>query len=148
MDSIKTVLSDKIENLKKMKVTKVDGEVVNFYPYKIALVVETLTSDAALQTSLKEQIFNRIADDWDNNISTADIRQVFQEILRLNKQAKLLERYEAYREKDIKKWKTAIDPQYKLNQLFNGNDMVVHENANKDSNIFSTRRDLTAGMVG
>lgn len=148
MDSIKTVLSDKIENLKKMKVTKVDGEVVNFYPYKIALVVETLTSDAALQTSLKEQIFNRIADDWDNNISTADIRQVFQEILRLNNQAELLERYEAYREKDIKKWKTAIDPQYKLNQLFNGNDMVVHENANKDSNVFSTRRDLTAGMVG
>ncbi|QDZ69759.1 anaerobic ribonucleoside-triphosphate reductase [Pediococcus pentosaceus] len=148
MDSIKTVLSDKIENLRKMKVTKVDGEVVNFYPYKIALVVETLTSDAALQTSLKEQIFNRIADDGNNNISTADIRQVFQEILRLNKQAKLLERYEAYREKDIKKWKTAIDPQYKLNQLFNGNDMVVHENANKDSNVFSTRRDLTAGMVG
>lgn len=148
MDSIKTVLSDKIENLRKMKVTKVDGEVVNFYPYKIALVVETLTSDAALQTSLKEQIFNRIADDGNNNISTADIRQVFQEILRLNNQAELLERYEAYREKDIKKWKTAIDPQYKLNQLFNGNDMVVHENANKDSNVFSTRRDLTAGMVG
>lgn len=148
MDSIKTVLSDKIENLKKMKVTKVDGEVVNFYPYKIALVVETLTSDAALQTSLKEQIFDRIADDGNNNISTADIRQVFQEILRLNNQAELLERYEAYREKDIKKWKTAIDPQYKLNQLFNRNDMVVHENANKDSNVFSTRRDLTAGMVG
>ncbi|MDD1388151.1 anaerobic ribonucleoside-triphosphate reductase [Pediococcus pentosaceus] len=147
MDSIKTVLSTKIENLKKMKVTKVDGEVVNFYPYKIALVVETLTSDVALQDSLKEQIFNRIAD-GDDNISTADIRQVFQEILRLNNQAELLEQYEAYREKDIKKWKTAIDPQYKLNQLFNGNDMVVHENANKDSNVFSTRRDLTAGMVG
>jgi ribonucleoside-triphosphate reductase len=47
----------KIENLRKMKVTKVDGEVVNFYPYKIALVVETLTSDAALQDQLKRTNF-------------------------------------------------------------------------------------------
>ena len=35
-----------------------------------------------------------------------------------------------------------------INQLRLEHDSIAHENANKDSNVFNTQRDLTAGIVG
>jgi anaerobic ribonucleoside-triphosphate reductase len=141
---LEVMTNDKLE---MKKVIKVDGEMVNFYPYKIKLVIDNLTKDADLAQLLQQLILAKIAELGDE-IKATTIRQVFEEVLSNQNQPALLAKYQAYRQADIEKWNKAIDPQQKLDQLFNGNEMVVHENANKDSNIFSTRRDLTAGMVG
>lgn len=134
-------------NLLNKTVIKVDGERVQFYPYKINLVISNLVSSKTNQSLISKQIFSEIAQ-LGEVISSDAIRQVFENVLDELKFDEELKKYQDYRTKDLEKWQDAIDPQRKLDQLFNGNETVVHENANKDSNIFSTRRDLTAGMVG
>ncbi|WP_056978840.1 anaerobic ribonucleoside-triphosphate reductase [Lentilactobacillus senioris] len=126
---------------------KMDGERVKFYPYKIELVVNNLTVDPQLRQTLLQQILEQI-NTKETEITVQEIRLIFRRVLLANDQADLVAKYDLYRQQDMNKWKKAIDPQHKLNQLFSETDQLVHENANKDSNIFSTRRDLTAGMVG
>lgn len=128
-------------------VLKADGEKVPFYSYKIALVVSFLTADLDLRQEITENIFQELST-LPQLIKSSTIRQIFQTVLLNLNHEDLLQKYTNYRQKDEAQWEQAVDPQFKLKQLFNHNDTVVHENANKDSNIFSTRRDLTAGMVG
>ncbi|WP_409021480.1 anaerobic ribonucleoside-triphosphate reductase [Dellaglioa sp. P0083] len=59
-----------------------------------------------------------------------------------------LNSYQEYRINDEKLWKEQTDPAGRLDKLLNKDDTIVHENANKDSNVFNTQRDLTAGTVG
>ena len=42
----------------------------------------------------------------------------------------------------------ATDINFTINKLVNKDQAVVHENANKDSDLYNTQRDLTAGIVG
>ena len=42
----------------------------------------------------------------------------------------------------------ATDINFSIHKLLNKDQAVVNENANKDSNVFNTQRDLTAGIVG
>lgn len=42
----------------------------------------------------------------------------------------------------------ATDLNYSIDRLLSKDSRVVHENANKDADVFNTQRDLTAGMVG
>ncbi|MFC0712924.1 anaerobic ribonucleoside-triphosphate reductase [Cellulomonas biazotea] len=42
----------------------------------------------------------------------------------------------------------ALDVNHSIGQLVNKDHSVVHENANKDADVFNTQRDLTAGAVG
>lgn len=43
--------------------------------------------------------------------------------------------------------KKQISVDYQINKLFNKDDDVVNENANKDADVYSTKRDLIAGAV-
>ncbi len=145
----------KIENeatvdtvLRQRTVVKRDGERTKFYPYKINLVVDALTSDPALRQKIKDQILSRLAAMTDESITVFDIRNVFASVLAEFNRNDLVAAYDHHRQLDEERWAAAIDPGTKLKQLFSKSDTVVHENANKDSNVFSTRRDLTAGMVG
>ncbi|MCI2017131.1 MAG: anaerobic ribonucleoside-triphosphate reductase, partial [Lactobacillus sp.] len=57
------------------------------------------------------------------------------------------EAYTKYRvQRDIERSKKA-DVNYNVQKLLDRDSTVVHENANKDSRVFSTQRDLTAGAV-
>ena len=129
------------------KVIKADGETTKFYPYKIKLVVDNIISSENKRTEVKNRILNSI-NESNLEITVQQIRTIFEDVLNDLGEFEALAKYQKYQMDDVKRWENAIDPQQKLNQLFSGNDTVVHENANKDSNIFSTRRDLTAGMVG
>ena len=40
-----------------------------------------------------------------------------------------------------KQFNNAISIEKNVNRLFNKDEDVIHENANKDSNVFNTRRD-------
>lgn len=60
---------------------------------------------------------------------------------------KVAEAYTAYRlQHDInRKNQTSVD--YQINKLLKKDDDVVNENANKDADVYATKRDLTAGAV-
>lgn len=140
-------MTAELTELKTKQVIKVDGEKVPFYPYKIEMVVRSLVNDEAQQAQITEQILTQLSTEPDS-IDVQTIRGAFRQVLLTNERPDLVAKYDLYRQQDMAKWKQAIDPKNKLGQLFDGTDHLVHENANKDSNIFSTRRDLTAGMVG
>ena len=56
--------------------------------------------------------------------------------------------YVAHHQADEAKWQEETDPTVRLGRLQSKDPSLVHENANKDSNVFNTQRDLTAGTVG
>lgn len=149
MDFVKTqeTTNQLMTHLADLTVIKADGEKGPFYPYKISLVIDALIQAPSTRTELKQAIFDQLAA-FKSEVATADIRQVFTDVLCSMGHPDLARDYDAYRERDEQKWLAAINPSTKLDQLFDRSDTVVHENANKDSNVFSTRRDLTAGMVG
>jgi ribonucleoside-triphosphate reductase len=130
-----------------LKVIKADGEQTEFYPYKLKLVTAALTDNEALQQRILTQLLTAL-NKKDFPLKTSQIRATFTDVLTDLDQQQLAQKYLLYRQQDQAKWQQAINPQTKLHQLFNNSAAVVHENANKDSDLYSTRRDLTAGMVG
>lgn len=56
--------------------------------------------------------------------------------------------YLAHRQQDVAAWEKQIDTKNRLERLVHKDPTIVNENANKDSDVFSTQRDLTAGTVG
>lgn len=147
MDYVETVQEIDWRLLKQITVEKSDGEKTPFYAYKIDLVIDALTDNDELKDELRQRIFSQVSEAGDELSSTTILDMFISALISMGEVA-LADKYVDYRTHDIEKWESVIDPGHKLNQLFNGQDTVVHENANKDSNIFSTRRDLTAGMVG
>ena len=147
MANIEVIQKIDWRSLKQITVEKSDGEKTPFYAYKIDLVIDALTENQTLKDELRQCIFSQI-NEVDNELSSSRIRDMFVSALTSMGETTLANQYVDYRAKDVEKWQSVINPGNKLHQLFNGQDTVVHENANKDSNIFSTRRDLTAGMVG
>ncbi|WP_429971533.1 anaerobic ribonucleoside-triphosphate reductase [Fructilactobacillus sp. Tb1] len=135
--------------LTKKTVIKSDGEKTEFYLYKVNLVLDLLTDDSEIKHNVRNILLGKLINTYaEAEISTTQIRKYFEEALKDAGHFDLLDKYIQYRIQDLKKWNEVTDPKYKLKQLFEGKDAVIHENANKDSNIFSTRRDLTAGMIG
>lgn len=60
----------------------------------------------------------------------------------------LAEHYMHYRSQRDLEREQALDINVTIDKLRNRDQTVVNENANKDSNVFNTQRDLTAGIVG
>ena len=147
MANIEVIQKIDWRSLKQITVEKSNGEKTPFYAYKIDLVIDALTENQTLKDELRQRIFSQI-NGVDDELSSSSIRDMFVSALTAMGETTLANQYVDYRAKDVEKWQSVINPGNKLHQLFNGQDTVVHENANKDSNIFSTRRDLTAGMVG
>lgn len=147
MANIEVIQKIDWRSLKQITVEKSNGEKTPFYAYKIDLVIDALTENQTLKDELRQRIFSQI-NGVDDELSSSRIRDMFVSALTAMGETTLANQYVDYRAKDVEKWQSVINPGNKLHQLFNGQDTVVHENANKDSNIFSTRRDLTAGMVG
>ncbi|APS42713.1 Ribonucleotide reductase of class III (anaerobic), large subunit [Weissella jogaejeotgali] len=147
MANIEVIQKIDWRSLKQITVEKSNGEKTPFYAYKIDLVIDALTENQTLKDELRQRIFSQI-NGVDDELSSSSIRDMFVSALTSMGETTLANQYVDYRARDVEKWQSVINPGNKLHQLFNGQDTVVHENANKDSNIFSTRRDLTAGMVG
>ncbi|MFT8470765.1 MAG: anaerobic ribonucleoside-triphosphate reductase [Oenococcus sp.] len=148
MAETKTDLETDKYLLDKLAVIKNDGEKTKFHLYKIGLVLDQILSDE--QSDAGDEIIAKLLAfcEGRNEISTDDIRTFMIASLRDLGLDQAAEKYIAYRQQDIKKFEEAVDPRIKLEQLLSKKDNIVHENANKDSNVFSTQRDLTAGMVG
>ena len=77
-----------------------------------------------------------------------EIQNIVEHELLEAKEYALAEEYITYRtQRDFERSK-ATDINFSIHKLLNKDQAVVNENANKDSDVFNTQRDLTAGMLG
>lgn len=118
---------------------------VAFMPYKLMLVFKELKLDQQsdeLLAAVKQQLANQ---------ETVTAQTVRRAVIAALTERNLLEQVQAYQLKKVQAdeaFKQATNPTQRLQRLLNREDDLVHENANKDSHVFNTQRDLTAGTVG
>lgn len=143
--------------LKKMKVVKRDGRFVVFDDQKIydALLKATQQVNGPLHASdhqvihqIVTQINQEIAARFKKNIKIYEIQNIVEHTLIQNHLYQLAEHYMHYRSQRDLEREQALDINVTIDKLRNRDQTVVNENANKDSNVFNTQRDLTAGIVG
>ncbi|MGT2933697.1 anaerobic ribonucleoside-triphosphate reductase [Streptococcus catagoni] len=139
-----------------IKVIKRDGRLVNFDTGKIysALLkasVQVTKMSPLLEAKLEaisERVIAEIQERFPNNIKIYEIQNIVEhELLAANEYA-IAKEYINYRTQRDFARSQATDINFSIDKLLNKDQSVVNENANKDSDVFNTQRDLTAGIVG
>ncbi|MGY3771313.1 anaerobic ribonucleoside-triphosphate reductase [Tetragenococcus solitarius] len=140
-----------------MKVIKRDGRLVAFNAQKIyhALVKakehlqgELTPLDHKKINRIVEQVISEIRYRFRQNIKIYEIQNIVEHMLLENHEYELAQEYIHYRTQRDFKRSQATDINFSIDQLMSKEQTVVNENANKDSDVFNTQRDLTAGIVG
>ncbi|MDZ5438870.1 anaerobic ribonucleoside-triphosphate reductase [Limosilactobacillus reuteri] len=134
-----------LQSLTSVQVVKRDGTVTPFYSYKINLVLNALNADEQTSQSVYVTLLDALLNQ--TTVTTKKIADLFVQGLVNANHEELAKVYRDYRQHDEEAFAEATNPQNKLEQLFNRNSRIVHENANKDSHVFNTQRDLEAGVV-
>lgn len=143
--------------LTDMKVIKRDGRLVAFNAQKIyhALVKakehlqgELTPLDHKKINRIVEQVISEIRYRFKQNIKIYEIQNIVEHMLLENHEYELAQEYIHYRTQRDFKRSQATDINFSIDQLMSKEQTVVNENANKDSDVFNTQRDLTAGIVG
>lgn len=148
---------EKQPETKKMTVIKRDGREVPFDEQKInaALIKAEKKIHGSLSPityekiqSIAELVIKEIKNRFANNVKIYEIQNIVEHILLEKNEYALAEEYIHYRTKRDFARSKATDINFSIEKLINKDQSVVNENANKDSNVFNTQRDLTAGIVG
>ena len=127
-----------------VKFVKRDGAKYPFELFKLEMVIHALGLD-----DVKAVILSKIVNKLDEKIVSAqDVADAFRVSLNELGYIEAAKKYVSYRKADEKKWLSQTDPKNRLERLVHKDPTIVNENANKDSDVFSTQRDLTAGTVG
>lgn len=134
-----------LQSLTSVQVVKRDGTVTPFYSYKINLVLNALNADEQTSQSVCVTLLDALLNQ--TTVTTKKIADLFVQGLVNANHEELAKVYRDYRQHDEEAFAEATNPQNKLEQLFDRNSRIVHENANKDSHVFNTQRDLEAGVV-
>lgn len=148
--------NEMLDRLSKLKVVKRDGRLVKFNNNKIHKALKNTAKQVygSLTPLVKQDIENvvfcidkEIDSRFRENIKIYEIQSIVEHELIEHDDVKLAEAYTQYRlEHDIRRQQqTSVE--YNINRLFSKEDDVVNENANKNSDLYSTHRDLTAGAV-
>ena len=152
----KTVVTQQPE-AHQMKVIKRDGRQVDFDEQKIneALIKAEKKIHGSLSPLTYEKIqmiadlvVQEIKSRFAENVKIYEIQNIVEHILLEKNEYELAEEYINYRTKRDFARSKATDINFSIEKLINKDQTVVNENANKDSNVFNTQRDLTAGIVG
>ncbi|HAP8284717.1 TPA: anaerobic ribonucleoside-triphosphate reductase [Enterococcus faecium] len=152
----KTVVTQQPET-SQMKVIKRDGRHVDFDEQKIneALIKAEKKIHGSLSPLTYEKIqmiadlvVQEIKSRFAENVKIYEIQNIAEHILLEKNEYELAEEYINYRTKRDFARSKATDINFSIEKLINKDQTVVNENANKDSNVFNTQRDLTAGIVG
>ena len=99
-------------------------------------------------STLVERIVEEIHSRFPQGVKIYEIQNIVEHELLEAKEYALAEEYVTYRtQRDFERSK-ATDINFSIHKLLNKDQAVVNENANKDSDVFNTQRDLTAGIVG
>lgn len=144
----------KTENL-TLTVIKRDGRRVPFDADKItaALIqgakkLDSATSpDEATIKMITENVVDEIAQRFHNDVKIYEIQNIVEHMLLEAHQYDLAEEYINYRTKRDFRRHQATDINFTIEKLLHHDATIVHENANKDSKVFNTQRDLTSGTV-
>lgn len=138
--------------LSRIKVIKRDGRAVDFDMAKIynALVKadQKETADVERISTLVELIAEELKERFQQDVKIYEIQNVVEHILLKEHELELAESYINYRTNRDFERTQATDINYTIGKLLDKDQAVVNENANKDSDVFNTQRDLTAGIVG
>lgn len=134
-----------LQSLTSVQVVKRDGTVTPFYSYKINLILNALNADEQTSQSVYVTLLDSLLNQ--TTVTTKKIADLFVQGLVNANHEELAKVYRDYRQHDEEAFAEATNPQNKLEQLFDRNSRIVHENANKDSHVFNTQRDLEAGVV-
>ena len=137
-------------------VEKRDGRVVDFDPINIINAVAAAFGDLDKKVGPEEErIIRDIADRVEAEVKTRytgpakieDIQNLVEHALIGEHLYDVARTYTNYRlNKDIERAK-ATDINEAVSRLVNKDEALVRENANKDSNVYATQRDLLAGAV-
>lgn len=139
-----------------IKVIKRDGRLVSFDTTKIysallkASVNITRMSplvEAKLE-AISERVIAEIQERFPNNIKIYEIQNIVEHELLASNEYAIAKEYINYRTQRDFARSQATDINFSIDKLLNKDQSVVNENANKDSDVFNTQRDLTAGIVG
>lgn len=151
-----TLREEHIQSLPQLFVEKRDGRKVKFDVDKIYRALVKATEEVigltpALEAKLEtvtDRIVAEILERFPRGVKIYEIQNVVEhELLQANEYA-IAESYITYRtQRDFERSK-ATDINFTIGKLLNKDQAVVNENANKDSDVFNTQRDLTAGIVG
>ncbi|MCF1783355.1 anaerobic ribonucleoside-triphosphate reductase [Lactobacillus mulieris] len=135
-----------VEAMKKPQyLVKRDSTKTNFETYKLDLVIHNLKLEDH-EVEILKAIFSDLA--MKDTVSAAEVAESFVDSLTKLGFVDEAKAYIEYRKKDDADWNKQIDTKARLKRMIEGDPSIVNENANKDSEIFSTQRDLTAGTVG
>lgn len=96
---------------------------------------------------MTDTVTAKIRDRYHDDVEIAEIQTVVEQTLIAAEKYDWAEAYTQYRLKRDLARKQKQDVNYNVARLVNRDKSVVNENANKDSRVFSTQRDLTAGAV-
>lgn len=139
-----------------VKVEKRDGRVVDFDPINIINAVKAAFVDLDLEIGPQEEkIFRSIANQVEGEIKSRyqgpakieDIQNLVEHALIELHLYDVARNYTNYRlNKDIQRAK-ATDVNEAVARFVNNDPTLIHENANKDANVYATQRDLLAGAV-
>lgn len=143
--------------LQTIKIIKRDGRLMDFDDQKIydALVKakqqihgELSPIDHERLLEIVERIDAEIGQRFSTDVKIYEIQNIVEHILLEKGEYEIAEAYINYRTRRDFDRSKATDINFTIGRLINKDQSVVNENANKDSNVFNTQRDLTAGIVG
>ena len=150
------VLEEKLATVPTLFVEKRDGRRVVFDVDKIDKALHKAAEKVMNVTPLVEKRLNGLVERivaeihsrFPQGVKIYEIQNVVEHELLEAKEYALAEEYITYRtQRDFERSK-ATDINFSIHKLLNKDQAVVNENANKDSDVFNTQRDLTAGIVG
>ncbi|MBM7641957.1 anaerobic ribonucleoside-triphosphate reductase [Streptococcus loxodontisalivarius] len=141
---------------KPMTVIKRDGRRVSFDTEKIYdALLKAATKVTSLSPRLEvklqgicDQVVAEIVQRFDKDIKIYEIQSIVEHELLESDEVAIAQEYINYRTKRDFERHQAMDINVTIDKLIHKDQTVVHENANKDSDVFNTQRDLTAGIVG
>lgn len=137
------------------QIKKRDGRIVDFDATKISTAITKAAESVAKLSPrdvltidhLTDTVTAKIRDRYHDDVEIAEIQTVVEQTLIAAEKYDWAEAYTQYRLKRGLARKQKQDVNYNVARLVNRDKSVVNENANKDSRVFSTQRDLTAGAV-
>lgn len=132
-------------------VAKRDGRLVAFDREKLARSLRE-ASQGQLNQDIIDPIIQEIEDGHaDLAVSQVSSEEIFSQvkaILETKGLTETLVAFSQYASQKSKQRQEATDINISIHRLLDKDQTLVNENANKDSDVFNTQRDLTAGIVG
>ena len=140
-----------------MLVKKRDERVETFHRQKIfhgleraekSLYGELSMNRKEVLDSIVDTVLSKIESLAKSEIKSEEIEAVILECLKQEGETVLANQFLANRIEWDKKREKEMDVTQRLTKLSQRDVSIIHENANKDSEVFNTQRDLMAGTVG